>query len=65
MDQLYIDVMRLTSTPVSPREIELLIEGGIINEDLEALDMERLVAWQEDMHNLTDCTHIDSVDISS
>ena len=64
MDQLYIDVMRLTSTPLSPQEIQELIERGIINEDLEVVDMERLVEYQED-NMRPDCTHIDSVDISS
>jgi hypothetical protein len=64
MDTFYIDVMRLTSTPVSPDEIEKLIDEGIINEDLIVLDMDRLVEYQED-NMRPDCTHIDSVDISS
>ncbi len=64
MEQLYIDVMRLTSIPVSPEEIEKLIEDGVINEDLEVLNSTALVQYQEDNMG-PDCTHIDSIDISS
>ncbi len=65
MDDLYINTTLLTSTLVTPEEIQELIVEGIINEDLEVLDPDELYEWQEINRNVIDSTYIVSSDISS
>ena len=65
MDDLYINTTLLTSTLVTPEDIQELIVEGIINEDLEVLDPDELYEWQEINRNVIDSTYIVSSDISS